>query len=333
MLQFRNDTGFPGTLFVSPDPAGVETVYAVVKATFVLGASPILAEEQVPITLEAVHHGEPAESSIKVPSDVSLEKPGTDVVLVGHAYGPGGRPVQYVDVTVSVGPLRRVVRAFGDRSWTSDGVGYRATAPEPFEAMPLVWERAYGGVDMVGGEPCTETRNPVGRGFRDEEGERELEGLALPNLEDPYQPITSWKQRPEPACFAPVAPHWEPRRTYAGTYDEEWQRTRAPYLPTDFDPRFFHIAPRGLAAQGFLQGGEPVVIEGASPHGTLAFELPRVAVRTVYRLDGEPVERAARLDTVILEPDEGRLLLVWRSALSCDKRTLRVHEVRAEVVG
>jgi hypothetical protein len=331
MLQFRNETGLAGTIFASPDPDGIDSLYTVVKGTFVVGDRVLPAEQQVPVALAAEHHGDPAASSIRVPADTSLVKPATDVLLLGTAYAPGGRSALYTDVSLAVGPLHRIVRVFGDRRWRIDGVSHAISEPEPFQAMPLVWERAYGGMDVEAGQPTAEIRNPVGRGFRAEKGESPLDNLELPNLEDPYDPITSWKQRPVPVSFAPVCAHWEPRRSLAGTYDEQWQQGRAPYLPQDFDPRFFQLAPAGLIADGYLSGGEVVTVRGATPGGYLTFQLPKLQVLVAYVLNGSREQRPANLDTVIIEPDAMRVILVWRAVLACDKQLLRVSEVHADL--
>jgi len=332
MLQLTNSTGLEATIFVSPDPDGVDSVYTVVKGTFVLGDRLVPTDEQVPVILMPEHYGDPAQTSIRVPSDVSFVKPGTDVLLVGHAYSPGGRPTAQMDVSLSVGPVEKVVRVFGDRTWKGNGVGYSTTWPEPFERIPLVWERAYGGTEVVKGQPTrAEARNPVGAGFRARDGERPIAGMPLPNLEDPAAPIRSWKDAPPPACFAPVSAHWQPRISYAGTYDEAWQADRAPYLPTDFDERFFQLAPPGLVVPGYLQGGELVEVRGATPGGVVRFELPAVRVTVTHTLDAGARPCPAPLDTVLIEPDAGRVVLVWRSVLACDKKTLRVREVTPTV--
>lgn len=332
MLQLENDSPFAAKLTMLHDRDGVETVFAIVKGTFVLDASPRVADEQLPITIDAEYHGDPATSGIKRPSDVSLTKPGTDVVLVGSAHAPNGSMVRVHDVSLSAGPLMKSIRVFGDRAWTG-GAGYSMTDPEPFTTMPLIWERAFGGRDETDDGAHEEPRNPVGTGFRLPGGREPIEGTRLPNLEDPDEPITSWKQAPEPACFAPVAAHWEPRRSYAGTYDAQWQQTRAPYLPTDFDERFLAIAPPGLSSATPLQAGDPVVLRGLTPDGLVQFRLPAVRPGVEFVLDGAPNERPAALDTVILEPDEGRFSLVWRAALRTDKRTLRVSHAAVSLIG
>jgi hypothetical protein len=204
------------------------------------------------------------------------------------------------------------------------------SSPEPFETMPLMWERAYGGVDPVS-DGDAEVRNPVGVGYFARGGEGPQGDQWVPNLEDPSHLIARWTDRPPPACFAPIAAHWEPRRSYAGTYDERWQEERAPYLPADFDPRFFQVAPPDLVATEPLEGGELVVVEGASPSGVLRFRLPVVDVSLTYVVDGASEVRPVVLDTVVIEPDLDRLQLVWRGVLQCDKKALRVSEIRASL--
>jgi hypothetical protein len=237
-----------------------------------------------------------------------------------------------MDVSMAVGPLTRSMRIFGDRVW-QESAGVASVAwVAPFERMPLVWERAYGGMDVTPKGPIANARNPVGAGFRNSNGEKQLSGLPLPNIETADRLISSWSDSPPPVCCAPVAPHWEPRRSYAGTYDESWQTQRAPYLPSDFDLRFFQLAPPEQITPSFLQGGELVELNGVTPSGNLRFLLPALQLSVTFRLDRGEERRPVVLDTVLLEPDASRLMLVWRAALNCDKRALKVKEVHTTIV-
>jgi len=330
VLQLKNETGFKATIAAIPDTDGVDALWAIVKATFTIGETLQIAEEQVPITLESVHFGEPGESSIATPSDIGLGKPGTDVLLVGHAHAPGARAARESEVSLRIGSLAKRVRVFGDRVWGTGTMRTGISTPEPFRTMPLVWERAFGGTDVVESrtpELHGEGRNPVGAGFRVKNGRKALDGLMLPNLEDPRKLISGWQDRPLPACFAAIAPHWEPRRSYAGTYDERWQRRRAPYLPQDFDARFFQVAPPDQVTRGHLRGDEEVEIRGATPDGSLRLRLPGLRPEVAFQLDDDRIPRPAALDTLLIEPDEARVVLTWRSHLSCDKKLLRVREI------
>ncbi len=333
MLQLINRTPFAAQIMLLPDAQGVDTLFAVVKGTFSISEGLRPAAEQVPVALTDEHHGDPAASSVRIPSDVSLGKPGTDVVMLGTAWAPGGRAAWQMDVSLAVGPVASTVRVFGDRVWQRGAAGASVAWVKPFEHVPLVWERAFGGSDQTEKGPTAEVRNPVGTGFRAAAGTKPLDGMPLANIEDPSALISSWKDTPAPAGFAPVAAHWEPRKSFAGTYDEAWQRQRAPYLPSDFDARFFQIAPAGMVTPAYLQGGEWVDVRGATPHGVLQFQLPTVRVLVTYRLTSGSEQRAGVLDTLVVEPDAARVVLVWRTRLTCDKKALKVQEVEASMVG
>lgn len=331
MLQLDNRTPFASMPMLLPDASGIDTMYAVVKGTFAIEAELRLADEQQPITLNDEHYGDPLKTSIRAPSDVSLEKPGTDVVVIGSACALGEQPTWQMDVSVSIGPLSKVIRVSADRVWGSIA-GAAPTWVAPFIRMPLTWERAFGGRDESSDPPAADARNPVGVGFRGRNSSRSLAGTPLPNLEDPTAPISSASDTPTPVAFAPVAPHWQPRQSYAGTYDASWMANRAPYLPQDFDARFCHVAPAGLATRGHLSGGELVSLTGFTPDGSLRFHLPSLRIAVAYRFDAREEVRPALLDTVIIEPDAARVVLVWRSALACDKKALQVKEIRPSVL-
>lgn len=331
MLQLQNETPFKAQLAVFPDARGIDTAYVTVKGTFTLDRRPVPAEKQEPVRLKDECWGEPATSSVRWAGEVHLSKPGTDVVLNGHARAPDGRRVPQLDVALSVGSRVQTVRVFGDRVWKPGLMGMNGiSSPEPFREMPLVYERAFGGVHEVGdkaGSVLYEARNPVGRGFVGKRSGKELKDYPLPNLEDPGDLIRGASDKPAPAGFGFVAASWEPRRSRAGTYDEAWTKKRAPYLPEDFDPRFFHAAHPGLVFDQPLVGGERFEATNVSAESRLRFDLPRVELATTVRLKGHDEQPPLQLETVLIEPDEKRLILVWRAAVPCDKSALKLERV------
>ena len=331
MLQLKNETPFAAAINLFPDPEGIDTLYVTLKATFAIeDGQPAVAEEQVPVQLADEYWGEPGESSLKYASEAHLCKLSTDVVLVGFAQAPEARRVNQLDVLLRVGPVRKQVRVFGDREWTGRLLGRSITAPEPFAKLPLVWERAFGGVheaDPQKGKIFAEGCNPVGRAFRGTRSRGEMAGTLLPNLEDPAALLSSPGDKQDPACFAFVAPSWQPRVSFVGTYDQAWEQRRAPYLPLDFDSRFFNCAPAGLVCPGYLVGAEPVELTGVSPVGPLLFHLPVCKARLAIRLAGCSESPPLRLETVLFEPEESRFAMLWRAALPCDKQALKVESI------
>lgn len=329
MLQVENQTPFVPAMFVFPDPEGVDTLYVALKATFTIGDGTLrVAEEQVPLAPADVHFGEPGKSSLKYASEAHLSKPATDVAVVGAAHAPGGKPVPYFGVSLSVGRLKKIIHVFGDRVWKAGTFRTAPSEPEPTASVPLVWERAYGGqADLGGGKIAFEPRNPVGCGFLGKRRARELDGTPVPNLEHPAQPLKSAGDHPPPAGLGFVAPSWQPRAAFAGTYDEAWQKGRAPYLPEDFDPRFFHAAPPDQIYPGYLKGGEPVELMNLSPTGRQRFTLPVCDVDAEVNVDGAVQRPPLAIETLLLEPDQERFSLLWRGAMPCDKRVLKVRKI------
>jgi len=333
MLQVRNDTPFIPGMFMFPDERGVDTLYVAVKATFTLrGHTLTLAEQQCPIVIADEYWGEPGQSSLKYASEAHLLKPGTDVLLVGAAHAPRGRPVESCRVFVRVGAATQVLQVFGERKWRGGLFSPSISPPEPFTRIPLVWERAFGGMHARGdGRVLGEERNPVGQGFRGERSASEMVGRSLPNLEDPRHLIGAISDAPAPVGVGAIAPAWQPRKGFAGTYDEQWQARRAPYLPRDFQPEFFHVAPSALRVPEGLKGGEPVELSNVSPEGTHRLALPRCELDVAVRMDRRSEHPVMRLETVLFEPEEARVCLTWRGAVGCDKQALKVHEAHFQV--
>ena len=327
MLQLKNTTPFAATIALFPNEHGVDTLYIIVKATFDLSARIAMAERQVPLTLADEHWGEAENSSLKYAAEMHLCKPATDVALVGQAWAPSGRPAAALDVRLAVAEREKTIRVFGDRHWRKDGA---LSSPQPFERMPIVYERAYGGIhtpDPEAPQSLAEARNPVGVGFPGKRSKQELLEQPLPNIEDPAQLIRQPGQQSVPAGFGFIAATWQPRCQHAGTYDADWQKTRAPYLPDDFNPRFFNAAAPEFVFDRYLQGGEPVEVDNANPSGPLRFHLPECQLNTQVAIANRTETPPLNLETVLIEPDEHRLCLTWRAALPCDKQTLNVREV------
>jgi hypothetical protein len=333
-MNLTNNTFLTAAPVLLADHRGAETLVVIAKGTWRIcpDASLVAAEEQVPIHFRPVYRGEPGKSSLIYDTDVLLEKPGTDCLLIGHAWAPKSG-ICSVDVEFNVGTVRKSVRVFGDRFWEKGRWKTFVSKPLPFESIPLLWERAFGGVDMswldpTGHEFCLE--NPVGQGLLARKTEMQVEGMRLPNLEDPSCLINKVSDHPKAVGFGPIPPQWQPRAGYGGTYDDHWRKHRSPLPPEDLDRRFYSSAAPGMATPQPLAGTETICIENGAKQGRLQFVLPGVRPRVIVRTGGADEALTMTLDTLTVEPDEARLVLVWRG-----KRTFRrsLHEVDRITVG
>jgi hypothetical protein len=328
MLQLNNKTPYQAESTIQLDIDGSEIWIVDVKATFeIKNGKPVLADEQQPVCLSDEYFGKPGESSMKYENELVFKKPGTDIVINGHAYAPNGKPVTNLEVCARVGPIQKTILVYGDRIWSNSIRGLSISSPKPFLKMPLIYERAFGGTDLSDDNPKkhgAEHRNPIGTGFG--MSTKFLQGKLLPNIEDTKDRVTSWKSRPKPAGYGYICKHWEPRRQYAGTYDQKWVEERLPLYPFDFDFRFFLGAHPDMVATPHLKGDEHVELKYLTPEGYLAFNLPRIALAFRTRLSGERVEHRAKLGNIVIEPDVPRVMMTWQTMLPCHRKKFELEE-------
>lgn len=269
------------------------------------------AEEQLPTTGEA-HWEDDVERSLRHASDLPLFKPKGECFVVGKAWAPGGRPASSVACRFQIGAVDKSFLVFGDRRWER-GLIQRLTAPEPFVSMDLSMERAFGGPGYAA--------NPFGRGRASADGE-----TPLPNLEQTRQLIDSPSSKPAPVIVGPLPMMWPARSRFAGTYDATYMRERWPWLPADFDWRFYLAAPPDQQLrEGFWRGNERVSFEGLHP------SVPRVQARLPciqprVCLDYAGMDRFQEiqtvLDTVVWDAEIGKLICVWRGMAEVPSETL-----------
>ncbi len=318
-----------------------EKLVVMVKSTWELlsGASELeLApeERQRSIRPADIPWGLPGETSPMLPGDLCVRKPGTDVVWVARGYAPGGRPVGHFDVSIRVGAVSKVVRVFGLRVWESGGTGI--SSPRPITELDLRYEYAWGGAQFDdAGHGVEEARNPLGRGVALDPAS--LTHQPAPQIENPFELISSIDSKPAPAGVGPIPRNWQPRRGYCGTYDARWLDERAPLLPADEDDRVNLVASPELSSKTPLRAGDEVALSGSVPGGGgLRFALPKAAVEIEVRVEGrQPEAFRPFLDTVIVDQLHGievgspLVELVWRAAVRAPRRMKDAQVVVREV--
>ncbi|HTV19237.1 MAG TPA: DUF2169 domain-containing protein [Polyangiaceae bacterium] len=312
------------------DASGFERLLVVVKATYsISGGTPRVADRQDDIVLADEYREAPEASSLRRAGEMPLEKPGTEVVVLGSAY-PARAGASEAMVELELGRIRKSVRVVGERVWAGEAAP-AMTRPASFERMPLTWERAYGGRDDTGSRPEVWPENPVGRGFRASGSRLPIDGSALPNLEDPANPVRGPRDRPSACGLGPIAPGWSPRPRYAGSYGPAYMKERFPFLPDDFNPLYHHAAPHDQILPGPLAGNEVLTLTGVRPGGgAYHFPLPAPRSEIVVRIGAERVALPARVDTIVVDTDAERLSLIARASVSVHMRLHRLSWIKIQ---
>ncbi len=317
MWELINRTPFEAERTWIVDRDGRKHWAVVVKAAFDIApdGTTTIADEQVAPNAEPKFNGEEFVSSLRYEMDLIHTKPGTDLYVNGSAHAPNGKPVESLTVGVQVGNRQKALTVVGDRHYTRDVTSVEPSLPLPFVAMPIVYERAYGGFDDTNPDPMKQKLfepNPIGVGVA--VSSSTLLGTPAPNILVPGQ-----AEDARAAGFGAIGPHWAPRCRFAGTYDGAWIEQRKPLLPLDYDARFAMCAPADQQFSPHLRGGETVGVVNMNPAGSVRFVLPKHAFGlTTYFGNGRPkVHHRPTLQTVVIEPEVPRVLMVWQSQIEC----------------
>lgn len=318
------------------DPSGQERIVVVVKGTFEMpseGGGAAIHSIQEPLVFADSFTGDPGQSAVVYESDFAPQKPFCDVLLLGSAYAPYGQPVDIVSVGLRVGLLRKQFEVVGKRYWAVPLAGSPTPSkPEPFVRQSISYDVAFGGGVTTVGTPEMVDRyapNPVGVGyckFRSED----VFGTWVPNTQEAGTPIRSPHETYRPMSFGPLGRNFEERLRYAGTYDENWLDQHFPFLPPDFRLQYYQAAPSDQQL-AHLKGGECVELQNLTPLPLAPFKLPNISVPIEFSdVNAQHTMCLGCLDTVLLEPDEGRLQLTWRASLALKRN---IQEISQVVIG
>lgn len=314
-MQFENSTLYQVEYFPHRVNQNEHRLIIVVKATFDFenDGNFELSDPQLEI-----NYGEEMEETdngaiLLLDADTVPFKPKTDIIVLGNAYVPQGRASTFCKVAVKVGDFQRQIQIFGDRVWRKSSIvgEIEKSETQSFSEMPLDFRFSFGGSDAAGNS-CLE--NPIGRGFVSDLAKKSIEGVALPNIEDPNFLIEKWQDRPKPIGMGAIAKSWPQRMQYIGTYDERWQTQKAPDPPDDFNPLFYNSAHPAMQIDGFLKGDEEVELINLTPEGHEQFSLPNLNPKGLVRIQDQSDDfpLPLNLDTLTIMTEQRQFFLLWR---------------------
>lgn len=318
-MQIWNQTGFVHQFTMGMDKAAHEYVVVVVKGTFDFPDTPggpvRKSSEQTPLVMADTFTGAPGYSATLWETDFAFRKPRCDIVATGSAYAPGGRPVERATVGIKIGNWQKAFEVLGTREWRARGPLFMATAPQPFIRQHFSYDTAWGGTDRLDPDdklPASYRSNPVGTGWARTRNQHLIPGLRLPNTQAVGEEIRSPFGDYTPMSLGPMGRGWPGRIEYGGTYDDNWTKNIFPFLPPDFDERYFQMAPPDQQINA-PRGGEEVVLVNLTPNGRESFRLPPAALPiTLFKGGQKAYETELHPDTVLFDPDNRRFSLVWR---------------------
>ncbi len=335
-MELINATRMTAGYNMGLEPSGRELLVVVIKGTFVLpkpGEAVRLADEQLPLIMADTFTGEPGFSAPLQEIDFAPRKHRCDVLLTGHARAPAGAQVTRLRAELRVGPMAKTFDVVGDRVWQASLTGITASAPRHFTELPVSYDRAFGGADRHSEDETEHDAylpNPVGRGWHKHLKNAWVDGTPLPNIETIGEGVSFPTDKRRPVALGPLGRSWPQRARYAGTYDDAWLADVFPFLPADFDERYYQAAPEDQQVP-VPKAPMDVVLTGFTADGPRQFALPHFEAPVhVFPKRGEREDFTARLDTIAFDTDAETFTMSWRVA-----RPLRrgLHEIAQVVAG
>ncbi len=290
-----------------------------VKATFRLTQEgrllPLL--KQPPFAINDIYEGKDDVTALAQASEIIAYKPGTDVVVTGHAKPPGGIPVEQWLAHIDVGSVDKTVMLTGPRHWRYHPLGgWKLSNIEPASSVRLSYGLAYGGASDSRREVPADIYwpNPFGRGYLGRDRPDTHRNYPAAQIVPLSQVMLEWGRDIESVGLSFVDGQQQARLQFAGTYDENWKKNVAPNIPLDMKMEFWNTVPQDQVARPSLRGGERVRTHGLfpTPDGMLAFELPRYNVFAVpIRGNLKDSSTPMHLDTVHLDVDKQHVTIRW----------------------
>ena len=232
-----------------------------------------------------------------------------EVLVVGHAHAPEGKPVSSLVARVAVGDLDKTIQVQGDRSFTAEG---HLLGPAPFTQMPIRWDRAAGGPG---------TWNPGGMVLGASAPVDDRGRLALPNFEPAGAHVATRDDIVPPVGLGPLPADSPMRTERLGRHAASWDAATwtARPLAEGFDFAYFNAAPHDQILSA-LAGDERIVLEHLHPrHARLTTYLRGVPPSASAGFGGAAHELTLSCDTLVIDADRGIAELVWRGQLAIDR--------------
>lgn len=298
----------------------------VVKARFERDESGLFRPVGAPpeLVISDIFEGDPATGYLLHEQDIAPAKAATDLLIKGVARSPHARALSDWPVSVIIpDKLAYTFHVRGPCQWQRSLARWRLTAPTPVTEVPLRYALAYGG--MAPGDdadtPDIYEFNPAGLGYVNAKRLAAKETFDAPQIGELAEFIAA-DVRAEMTLHGvgPLAKAWLPRRSNAGTFDEDWQRIRHPRMPHDYSLRFWNCAPAEMQINPFLLGNETITLTGFS-HDPAPFRLQLPGAGLSLALKGDAsAEVQMTLDTVMIDVSDAdpalhTIDMLWRALI------------------
>lgn len=297
---------------------GQPFVAAIVKATCALIPEKSMALlDPEPCVREERRVSKSPVASLAHASDLALGVPRPEVVVVGDACAPRGEAVARLEVGLEVVRgdrtlLQKTLEAIGERRGRRDAP---PPDPQPFTRMPIVYERAYGGL--------SHRANPVGVGI-EEHSDGTVSWPSFIVLPGGISALSIADPSLIAAGLGPISSIWPLRKQSRGSASQrDADHAEVFDWPADCDDSYFQAAQIDQQVTDLLPG-DWIVVTGMHPHyARFRSALPELVGHALAETaSGKQLPITLRIETVHVDVNAQRAEIVFRGSAPIDERDL-----------
>ncbi len=322
MLELANQSNWAAGLYPGwgKDKNYQYTLVVKQRFTFELTGELVATNEAAAIQQNDVYSGDPLTSSLKAANEIAPFKKGGEIIIFGTAYPHKSQakasPVK-VEIKGEALHWKKELVVSGTRIWTKGFLGLKASEAHLLKPTPLTYEFTYGGSHPENEEIVVES-NPAGMGYVGKG--KNSENVKLPQIEEINSLVSSLKDSPVVAGFAPIAPFWSPRDQLNQDINEQAARKGDCHYGKNIPDTLHNCAPVDQQFEQAFTGKELISLSGffesvRSINLRLALETPDVIL-----LDSEQENYLSPvLDTIVIDADAQTIECLWRCAIAHDR--------------
>ncbi|QOG11535.1 DUF2169 family type VI secretion system accessory protein [Arcobacter sp. FWKO B] len=271
------------------------------------------------------------EKELRYSTDYIPFKPMADIIINANSYSKIALPMWSCGVKVFSQSNKMILEknliVSGQRNWIKKPiVGWELENPTKCDKVPLRYSLAYGGEitkdeEIISSYPY----NPIGIGLVDKNHPShiikapQIYEAKLPiNPDVPYE-ILSYEG------FGNIDRSWEDRFVFGGTYDDNWIKNQSPFLPLDFDYRFYQTSHPDMRLKEYIQPFTTVVLENLLPNASIAkIIIPPYTPISKTTTNTQENISSMNLDTLLIDidsqnPNDWCIYLSYRSRIKFDE--------------